>query len=94
LERDHGRAVEVCRELADSSGHAFELGGRLGRDALRIGRRAGVDADLPVGQVGRLGVGLSLLGGGDDDDGGGDPEDQGDGGEGRPGAGLVAGEVS
>ena len=93
MERDHGRVVEVCRELTDASGHAFELGGRLHREDLRL-PDTGVHADLPVGQVWRFGVCLALLGRRHDDDGRGDAERERDRGERRPGAGLVAGEVS
>ena len=55
----------------------------------------GVHADLAVGQVGRLGrLPSLLLGRRDDDDRRCDAEGEGDRGECRPGAGLVAGEVS
>ena len=63
-------------------------------DELRTPASTGVHADLPVGQVGRFAGCLLLLGRRDDDDRRGDAEGEGDGGERRPGAGLVAGEVS
>ena len=54
VERDHGRIIEIRREPADAGSHSFELAWRLDRDGLRARRCTGVDADLPVGQVGRF----------------------------------------
>ena len=93
-------SIETCGELADARRAPCELGGRLERerDELRVLRSARVHPDLAVGQVRRLGghplVLPLLLGRRGDDDRRGDAEGEGDGGECRSGAGLVAGEVS
>ena len=93
-ERDHGRPAEVVRELPDAGGPAFELGWRQDRGLFPKLRRARIDPDLPVGQVGRLSGLLRVLGRRDDDDRRRDAEREGDSRQGRSGTGLIADQVS
>ena len=92
-ERDHRRLVESGGELRTRAARRSSWAG-ASTGVLRSLRRAEVDADLPVGEVGRLGRLLRLLGRGDDDDRRRDAERERDRRERRSGAGLVADEVS
>ena len=93
-ERDHRRPVEVRRELADARSQRSSWAGASDRDELRVLRRPAYTRIWRSDRLGSSAAALRLLGRGGDDDRRRDAEGERDGGECRPGAGLIAGEVS
>ena len=95
MERDHGCVVEICGELADATSHMFELGGCLDRDEVRTlrcdrcTRGSAGRTGWAVRRLTRFSSAAAMM-----TTRRGDAEGEGDGRECRPGAGLVAGEVS
>jgi len=97
VEGDHFGVMQRSGDLMHGSGQDAHLGGRTDRDDRAIRAvppvwLADPDQDLGVRQVARIGSGL--VGGRADDGRRGDPQGEADRGQGRPGAGLVPGEVA